>query len=266
MIVLWLSGLGIACILMLVIWGVSVRIRNAGIVDIAWSGGFSLLTAFYVVAGQGWLPRRILVGTLVCLWSLRLAGHLYRRVMGHHPKEDERYADFRRRLGDSFDKKMFGFFQIQAALLWVLTLPFLLACLNDDTHFHLLEWAGASLWAVGLLGESAADAQLSKFVKNPTHQGKICKSGLWKYSRHPNYFFEWVIWLSYFVLALAQPHGLWSVYCPLLMLHFLVNVTGVKLSEKGSVARRGEAYREYQRTTSAFIPWFPKKSSHQVEG
>ena len=255
----WLLALGLAGLLMFVTWIVSVRIKNAGIVDIVWSAGFTPLAWLYVAMGDGWLPRRLLIVAMVSFWSLRLAAHLFRRIHAHHPREDERYAEFRARWGAAFNRRMLGFFQLQAILLWVLTLPFLLACLNADAGFHTLEFTGLAIWAVGLVGESAADSQLSRFVSNPANRGKICREGLWRYSRHPNYFFEWTIWIGYFVFALAQPRGWIAAYCPLLMLHFLYNVTGVKLAERGSVARRGDAYREYQRTTSAFLPWFPRK-------
>lgn len=116
---IWLLGLTVSSFLMLVVWLIAVGIRNAGIVDIAWSGGFSLLAWLYFSFANGWLARKLLILGMASFWSLRLAGHLYRRVMGHHPKEDDRYADYRRLWGESFNIKMFGFFQIQALLLWV---------------------------------------------------------------------------------------------------------------------------------------------------
>ena len=256
---LWIIALFAASLFMLLTWLISVRIKNAGIVDIVWAAGFTPIAWIYFVLAEGWLPRKLLISAMVSFWSLRLGGYLFKLVMGHHPHEDARYSEFRKKWGPRFDFNMFGFFQIQAVLLAVLSLPFLQACLNPNPDFHILEWIGLGIWALGLLGESAADLQLSRFVANPENRGKICQQGLWRYSRHPNYFFEWTIWIGYFVFALAQPSGWYSFYCPLLMLHFLVNVTGVKLSERGSLARRGEAYRRYQRTTSAFIPWFPKK-------
>ena len=154
---------------------------------------------------------------------------------------------------------MFIFFQVQALLLWVLTIPFLLASSNSQPNFQLIEGIALLVWLIGISGEMTADSQLARFQKTSMNKRAVCNQGLWKYSRHPNYFFEWVIWISYFLFSLGQPYGVWTIYCPLLMLHFLVNITGVKLSEKGSLARRGELYREYQQTTSAFIPWFPKK-------
>jgi len=251
-------ALGFSSVLMLLTWAISVRIKNAGIVDIAWAGGFAPLTWLYAYFGSGAQPKKIIMIAMASGWSLRLAGHLYRRVMGHHPIEDARYSQFRSKWGASFNSKMLGFFQIQAVLLWVLSLPFLLVCLSQEPNVRPLEWAGLALWWIGFLGETLADRQLASFAANPSNRGKICQHGLWNYSRHPNYFFEWLIWVAYFVFAAAQPHGLWTIYCPLLMLHFLLNVTGVKLAEEGSLKRRGEAYREYQKTTSAFIPWFKK--------
>lgn len=255
-----MGALAIASLLMVLVWLVSVKIKNAGIVDIAWSAGFTPMVWIYFWLAPGDPSRKLIITAMVTGWSLRLGLHLYQRVMGHHPTEDSRYAQFREKWGPHFNRNMFGFFQIQAVLLWVLSLPFLLACMNRSTGIQLLEWIGLVLWWVGLMGEALADRQLAAFVANPAHRGKVCEQGLWNYSRHPNYFFEWVIWLAYFIFALGQPHGLWTLYCPLIMLHFLLNVTGVKLAEEGSLKRRGEAYRAYQRTTSAFVPWFKKKT------
>ena len=255
---LWMGALATCSLLMVLVWLISVEIKNAGIVDVAWSAGFTPIAWIYCVLAPGNLPRRLLITAMVSFWSLRLGTHLYRRVMGHHPVEDARYSEFRAKWGESFDRKMFWFFQIQAVLLWGLSLPFLLACINREGRIQPVEIAGVALWAMALLGESTADRQLSQFAANPSNKGKVCKEGLWARSRHPNYFFEWMIWVAYFLFAIAQPHGVWTIYCPLIMLHFLLNVTGVKLAEQGSLKRRGDAYREYQRTTSAFVPWFKR--------
>lgn len=255
-----IPALAASSALMALIWIISVRIRNAGIVDIAWSAGFTPLAWLYFWQGEGASFRKLMITAMVSGWSLRLGLHLYKRVMGHHPVEDARYAQFREKWGAAFNSKMFWFFQIQALLLWALTLPFLLACMNPSPGVHALEWAGLALWCIALIGETIADRQLAAFAAKPENRGKVCRQGLWNYSRHPNYFFEWMIWVAYFVFALAQPHGIWTIYCPLIMLHFLLNVTGVKLAEQGSLKRRGDAYREYQRTTSAFVPWFNKKA------
>jgi cyclopropane-fatty-acyl-phospholipid synthase len=217
--------------LMLVIWWISVRMRNAGIVDIAWSAGFAPVAIFYAAHTDGLPVRRWLVAGMAVLWSLRLAGHLYTRVMGHHPIEDVRYAQLRTEWGAQVNRKMFGFFQLQAALLVVLSVPFLVVCLNPNPGIQTAEWAGMGIWLVALLGESLADAQLKRFRADPNNRGQVCQTGLWHYSRHPNYFFEWLVWLGFYVFALGSPLGCTAIYCPALMLYFLVRVTGIPMTE-----------------------------------
>jgi steroid 5-alpha reductase family enzyme len=201
------------------VWRVAVRIRNAGIVDVAWSANFGLLALLAMAQGRGHLPRRLLIGGMTLLWSLRLAVYLYRRVMGHHPVEDGRYVQLRRDWAPHADRRFFWFFELQAALNLVLAAP---------------------------------------FRRDPANRGKTCRAGLWRYSRHPNYFFEWLVWVAYFVFALASPWGWATVYCPALMLTFLFRVTGIPATEAQALKSRGDDYREYQRTTSAFFPWFPR--------
>lgn len=236
------------------------RMENYGIVDIVWSYAFGALALFYALAAQGWAPRRWAFAALVILWSGRLGTHLYRRVMSHHPVEDRRYTEMRTRWADHFAYKMFTFYQQQAASVVILGLPFLLIARNTTDHFHPLEYAGMVLWLLAVLGESLADAQLAAFKRDPVNKGKVCEAGLWGYSRHPNYFFEWCIWVAYFVFALASPWGWTSVICPAGILYLLLNVTGVPMTEEQSVRSRGDAYRDYQRRVSVFVPWFPKKS------
>lgn len=247
--------------LMTVIWFVSVRMANAGIVDIAWSLGFAPVALLYAAGADGYLPRRELMLAMAALWSLRLGIYLYFRVMGHHPVEDRRYAELRREWGANVNAKMFGFFQLQAALLVVLSVPFLIVCLNPKPGINLLEWLGLGLWLVAVVGESIADHQLKQFKRNPANKGEVCQLGLWHYSRHPNYFFEWLVWVAFFVFALGSPLGCTSVYCPALMLYFLLRVTGIPMTEDLAVKTKGEKYLAYQRTTSGFVPWFPKRSS-----
>ncbi len=240
------------------VWVVARRIRNAGIVDIAWSANFSLLALLYVAILPGYPARRLLIGGMTLAWSLRLARYLYRRVMGQHPVEDGRYARLRREWAPRADRRFFWFFQAQGLLTLVLGVPLLLACANPTPALHPLEWAGAALFVVALLGESAADRQLETWKCLPANRGKTCRAGLWRYSRHPNYFFEWLVWVSFFVFAAASPWGFVSVYCPGLMLYFLLRVTGIPMTEAQALKSRGDDYRAYQRTTSAFVPWFPR--------
>jgi steroid 5-alpha reductase family enzyme len=253
-----LAAAALVFLVMAAVWAVAVRIRNAGIVDIAWSANFSLLAALCAGLGPGFLPRRLLIGGMTLLWSLRLAGHLYRRVMGHHPTEDGRYLQLRAEWAPHVDRRFFWFFQAQAGLNLLLGAPLLLACANPAPRIHALEWAGLVVWAAALAGEATADRQLDAFRSDPANRGKTCRAGLWRYSRHPNYFFEWLVWVAYFVFALASPWGWATALCPALMLFFLFRVTGIPMTEEQALKSRGDDYREYQRTTSAFFPWFPR--------
>ena len=238
---------------------VARRMDNYGIVDIAWSYAFGALAAFYALLGPGWPVRRALIAAMAVVWSARLGTHLCVRVLGHHPVEDGRYQQLRKDWAGNFAAKMFGFFQMQAVSVVLLGAAFLIACLNPAPGLHLLEDAGAILWLVAISGESLADAQLAAFKKQGGTHGRVCDVGLWHYSRHPNYFFEWLIWVAYFVFALASPWGWVAIVGPASILYLLLRVTGIPMTEQQSLRSRGDAYRRYQKTTSAFVPWPPKR-------
>jgi steroid 5-alpha reductase family enzyme len=155
---------------------------------------------------------------------------------------------------------MFWFFEMQALLLAILSAPFLLICLNANPVVTPLELAGVVVFVIAVCGESLADRQLARFRADPSNRGKVCDAGLWRLSRHPNYFFEWLIWVSYFLMASATAYGWISIYCPALMLFFLLRVTGIPMTERLSLQSKGQAFADYQRRTSAFVPWFPKRS------
>ncbi|MSU32537.1 MAG: DUF1295 domain-containing protein, partial [Pedosphaera sp.] len=179
----------------------------------------------------------------------------------HQPAEDVRYAKLRADWGRETHRRMFWFYQLQGALQVFLSIPFLITSLNTNRSngplgLGLFEWAGVLLWFIGIAGETLADRQLATFRADATHRGQVCQSGLWKYSRHPNYFFETVIWLSFAVVALGSPLGFFGLLAPIAIGHFLINVTGIPMTEELSLKSKGEAYRAYQRTTSAFFPWF----------
>lgn len=245
---------------MTAVWLVSVRIRNAGIVDVAWSGLFSVLAVVVALLSPGDAVRRACIAGMTTIWSLRLAVHLGRRVLGHLDTEDPRYAALRQSWGARADRKMWLFFLFQGATNVLLIAPVLIASANGSPGLRSVEFAGIALWLAALAGETLADAQLRAFRADPANRGRVCRRGLWRYSRHPNYFFEWLVWCAYFLFALGSPGGWIAAYCPLLMLWFLYKVTGIPATEAHSLATKGEEYREYQRTTSAFVPWLPKRT------
>jgi steroid 5-alpha reductase family enzyme len=249
-----IEALAALCALFALVYALARWIDNYGIVDIAWSYSFAVLAFIYAIFGAGWPVRRAMIAAIVTVWSLRLGTHLLVRIVRKHPEEDGRYRQLRKDWGPGFKLKMAGFFQMQAVSVVLLGIPFLAACSNPQPVLATLEWAGAALWLVAISGEALADAQLSMFKKEGKNAGAVCDAGLWRYSRHPNYFFEWLIWVSYFLFACASPWGWAGILSPACILFLLLRVTGIPATEEQSVRSKGDAYRRYQERTSAFVP------------
>lgn len=250
-----LIGAASVATLMLLLWLIHLRTGNAAIVDAGWAGGLALLGVLYAGLGGGYWLRSAMIGTMSATWGLRLAIYLLAtRVIGH--PEEGRYQALRRQWKTNVPLKFLVFFEFQALLCLVLAVPFLMASRNPDPEISLIEWAGLALWALAMCGEVAADAQLSRFKSDPSNKGRTCQAGLWRYSRHPNYFFEWLIWVAFALFALASPGGFRGLLSPALILYFVLRVTGIPATEAQAIRTRGEEYRHYQRTTSAFVPWF----------
>jgi steroid 5-alpha reductase family enzyme len=249
-----LSGLGFAVVfaIMTVLWLAGIRNSNFSYVDVGWSINFAVLGVVYALLGPGWPIRKWVIAAMFALWSVRLAGHLAKRIIGE--PEEGRYVELRRKWGGNLNWKFFLFFQFQAVLNVILAIPLVIACLNPTPQLSVLEAVGVAIWLIGLIGESIADSQLAAFKRNPDNRGQVCDIGLWGYSRHPNYFFEWTIWVGYAVFALASPWGWIALAMPALMLHFLINVTGVRATEAQALRSKGEKYAQYQRRTSMFVP------------
>jgi steroid 5-alpha reductase family enzyme len=256
MIELSFIGLTVMAGLMFLVWLIHIPLKNAGIVDVAWAFGLALLAAVYAILGDGDILRKWIFASMVIAWGLRLTAHLFVRVTEHD--EDGRYAQMRKERGGNIPLKFLAFFQFQALLNVFLAIPFLLVSVNTNSGLSYFEIAGMIIWAIALIGESVADHQLRIFKKDSSNKGRTCRNGLWNYSRHPNYFSEWLIWVSFFVFALGSPYGWITVLCPALMLYFLFRVTGIPATEAQALRTKGDDYREYQRTTSAFVPWFKK--------
>jgi steroid 5-alpha reductase family enzyme len=232
-------------------------LKNAAIIDPAWPAAVALPALGYGVLLEGWGPRKLLAVLMYVLWGARLVHYLLGR-MAAHPGEDARYTELKQRWGGEADRKMFAFYMLQALAAALFSVPGLIASLNPRPGFYFLELAGFLIWAAACALEAAADRDLARFKADPANKGKTCRAGLWKYSRHPNYFSEWLVWVGIAVFALESPGGVFAFLCPALMYHFLVNVTGIPTAEAQSLKSRPEDYRHYQRTTSRFFPWFPR--------
>lgn len=251
--------LAACCIIMFLVWLWSRRVANAGVVDIFWSYNFPVIAVILWLFAPGFGPRKMLICSMVIIAGIRLGTHLAARVLKHLHVEEPRYAQIRKEWGSRAEVKMGLFFQMQALSNVLLAIPFFIITQNTEAALSPLEYAGAALWLLSVAGEATADAQLAAFKKKPANKGKVCDKGLWAYSRHPNYFFEWLMWVSYFVFALASPYGYLAVISPAIILYLLLRVTGIPATEEQSLRSKGEAFRRYQQTTSAFVPWFKKK-------
>ncbi|UCF66898.1 MAG: DUF1295 domain-containing protein [Acidobacteriota bacterium] len=253
------GALALACAGMLVLYLLQRRWNEADVVDFGWSAGIGLATVGYAVLANGYPLRRGLIAVMVTGWSFRLAIYLLRdRVL--RAGEDTRYRELRSRWGARAQSYFLLFFLFQALLVVVFTIPPLVAMGARVQALGIWDALGAAVWFVALAGESAADRQLARFRARPESRGKTCREGLWRYSRHPNYFFEWVHWWAYVVIGWRAPFGWLTLLGPALMLLFLYKVTGVPIAERRALETRPD-YRDYQRTTSAFIPWPPRTKS-----
>ena len=239
------------------LWALQLRIRNASIADVGWCAGLIATVLWYVTQAPGDPERKIAVGLMVSVYAGRLGTYiLLDRVIAK--PEDSRYRRLRERWGERAGLKMFGYFQLQAVAVAAFSLPFLIIIRNPRPPFAFAELGGLLLWIISVSGEATADRQLARFRAKSWNRNRVCQDGLWHYSRHPNYFFEWLHWWSYVLMALGAPGWPLTLVGPLAMGWALLKVTGIPLAEQQALAGRGEEYRRYQQTTNAFVPWFPK--------
>ena len=241
--------------LMSVLWLVSLVLRNASIVDIFWGPGLILVTWVAFRLAPGYLPRKQLIATLVTIWGLRLAIHIGLRNWAR--PEDFRYARWRaENSGHWWWLSFFQVFLLQGLLMWIISAPLLAAQVSGfPAILTPLDLVGASVCTFGQLFESIADFQLTRFRAEPANRGKLFIDGLWKFTRHPNYFGEAVVWWGFYIIAVAAGHA-WTIFSPILMTYLLLNVSGVTMLEKTLKSKPG--YEDYMRKTSAFFPWLPK--------
>lgn len=261
---LWQAGivLGFAIVLFAVLFAVQRRTGDAGIVDVGWSYGVALGAIFCAATGSGSVVYRVVIGAMIGFWGLRLGTHiLVDRVLSGH--EDGRYQMAREKFGERIQSFLFWFYQAQAVTVPLLCLAPIAVAATTEPTLGPLAYARIGVYALAIGGEWVADRQLARFKKSPASKGadgrsRTCRVGLWRYSRHPNYFFEWLLWVAYALVASAS--SLWYLaLVPVVVMYLLLTkVTGIPPTEARAVITRGEDYRQYQRTTSAFIPWFPR--------
>ncbi|TPQ33114.1 hypothetical protein C2U70_20215 [Bradyrhizobium guangdongense] len=250
--------------LMALAWVVQQRTGNSGWVDTIWTFAVGLVgagAALWPVVGEGPNARQWLVASLVALWSLRLGTHIAIRTSGI--SDDPRYADFAKEWGLNAPRRMFIFLQNQALGSVPLVFAIFVAAHVPEPALRAQDYLGAAILLIGIFGEALADAQLKRFRQNPSNNGRVCDIGLWRWSRHPNYFFEWLSWLAYPVIALTAGYawGWASLLAPIFMYWILVYVTGIPPLEAQMLRSRGERYRAYQARTSMFFPLPPKTLS-----
>ena len=250
-------------LIMIGAWWAQRRTGNTGWNDVSWSFGVgaTAFVAALIPVAPGSQPRQILVASLVGIWSSRLGSHiLFRtRAVG----DDPRYRAMIRQWGDSADSKMFWHLQIQAFFGPLLALCVILAAQNPNPNLRIQDFLGAAILLLGIGGESIADGQLRRFKSSPGNTNGICEIGLWKWSRHPNYFFEWLVWCAYPVIAIDfsgyNPLGAMALFAPLCMFWLLNFVSGIPPLEQHMLRTRGDVFRAYRDRTSAFFPWPPAR-------
>jgi steroid 5-alpha reductase family enzyme len=250
---LWLEGLAALLVFGVAGWLLSLPLRNVSIVDSLWSLMFLLAAVVYAAGGE-LQDRGRLALALTTIWALRLAIHITWRNRGHG--EDRRYQAIRANNEPGFEwKSLYIVFGLQAGLAWVISLP-LLASITSREPLNALDAVGVALWLVGLVFEAGGDAQLARFKSDPANAGAVMDRGLWRYTRHPNYFGDFCIWWGLYLVAVAGG-GWWAVAGPLLMSVLLMRVSGVTLLEK-DISERRPAYRDYVQRTNAFFPGPPR--------
>ncbi len=251
-------NLGVVFVLTTALWAVSVAVKDTSIVDIFWGFGFVVIAWVTYAVTDGSDDRRLLLAVLTSLWGLRLTIHLARRNLGKG--EDKRYTAMRRRWGDRWPRRsLYAVFWGQGLLMWIVSLPVQVGQV-DATPSSLiwLDGIGAAVWLVGFFFETVGDMQLDRFKADPSTKGQVMDRGLWKYTRHPNYFGDFAVWWGLYLVALSTGSAWWTFVGPAVMSTLLIRVSGAALLEKGMKKSR-PGYDEYVARTSGFFPWPPRR-------
>ena len=242
---------------MTAVFAAALILKDNSVVDIAWGPGFILVGLVNLAWRPHFAPRQVLVLALIAIWGSRLAVYIFLRKKGRG--EDYRYAGWRNSWGRWFVlRSYFQIFILQGFLMLLISIPVVLIGVAPGPALSRLDLAGAALWIIGFIFEAGGDGQLAKFKKNPENKGRIITSGLWKFTRHPNYFGEAAMWWGIYIMALSVPWGWAAAVSPLVITFLLLRVSGIRLLEKKYAGN--PEFQAYARTTNAFFPWFPKKA------
>jgi steroid 5-alpha reductase family enzyme len=255
----YLIGLATVLGLMTLLWLVSLVLRNSSIVDPFWGTGFVIANwVYFALTPDGFAGRKWLVSILVTVWGLRLSLYLLWRNWGKG--EDFRYRKWREEAGKKWWWQSYiRVFLLQGILLWIISAPLLGAqYAATPARLTVLDLIAIPVWAVGFFFEATGDIQLARFKANPANKGRVLDRGVWRYTRHPNYFGDATQWWAYYLIAASAAGGFWTVFSPIIMTLLLLRVSGVTLLEK-TLTTTKPGYKEYVESTSAFVPWFPRK-------
>lgn len=256
----YLTGGAVILVYMLLVWVLSLLLKNSSIVDIFWGLGFVISAWLYhALTPEGFAGRKVLLLSIVTIWGLRLSLYILWRNWGK--PEDFRYAKWREEEGDSWWwRSLYKVFLLQGVLLWIISAPLLGAQISaTPARLIWLDFVGLAVWVIGFFFEAVGDWQMARFKANPANKGRVLDRGVWRYTRHPNYFGDATQWWGFYLIALAAS-AWWTVFSPLLMTGLLLKVSGVALLEK-SLTETKPQYKEYIERTSAFVPLPPKKRS-----
>ncbi|MDP4223977.1 MAG: DUF1295 domain-containing protein [Bacteroidota bacterium] len=256
----YIQALLMIVILMTILWVASIIIKNASIVDLFWGLGFVLVSFFYFLNSNGNETRKIIILILTAVWGLRLSSWLTWRNRGKG--EDFRYREFRKKYGENryWWISFFQVFLLQGILMWLISAPLLGAqYFGNNREFWFLDYLGIAFWIIGFIFEAGGDYQLALFKADPVNKGKVLDTGFWRYTRHPNYFGDSMVWWGFGLISISAG-SLLPALGSVLMTVLIIKVSGVALLEKSLTGQKPQ-YEDYIRKTSAFLPWFPKKNN-----
>jgi steroid 5-alpha reductase family enzyme len=252
----WTALLAIGCIIATIAYTVAWRIRIMALVDVVWTAGLGIAAISYLIHMTEPTVRSYTIVTVLVIWSARLSIHLIRNRV-FTGKEDPRYAYLTAHWGQHARRNYYPLFLLQVLLITLFMVPVSIALSATEPPWGLYDWLGITIAVTALAGESMADRQLTTFRADPSNKDQVCQLGWWRYSRHPNYFFEWLHWWAYVAFAVYSPLWVFTVIGPISIYLFLRFITGVPHAERSSLRSRGAVYQRYQQTTNTFFPWKP---------